>query len=99
MAHIHGAFHAEMTPDGARAWLGDERKPTRWPEGCGVRFDPTELIGPDGAVVAREGDAIAFAGGGFPETRWTAGAEDKQLTTSIESWPSAGPRTSLRDPG
>lgn len=34
-----------------------------WPPGYSARFDPVELVGPDGDVMAREGDLIGLAGG------------------------------------
>jgi hypothetical protein len=65
LTRVRGPFHAEMTTHGARAWLG-EKRPTLWPVGVRVRFNPTELIGPDGVVVAREGEMLMFLGAGFP---------------------------------
>ena len=49
-----GTLHAAMTEQGARAWLGERFRLTLWPEGTRVRFDPTELLGPDGEVLRPE---------------------------------------------
>ena len=34
-----------------------------WPDGFSVRLDPIELLGPDGQVLAREGDVLYATGG------------------------------------
>lgn len=59
-----GPFHAVMTSSGPCAWIGGTRRPFLWPDGYEVRFTPTELIAPDGHVVAREGETITSGGGG-----------------------------------
>lgn len=64
MAKIRGQFHAEKHDGRAEAWLGDERRPTLWPDGYFVRFAPRiELIGPGGDVIGQEGDVLTWAGG------------------------------------
>ena len=65
MARIEGRFQARMKGTRAIGWLGDadQPSPTLWPKGYGVAFNPTELVGPDGATVAREDDVITSAGG------------------------------------
>src|ERR1700733_8122989 len=65
---VKGEFHAEMSEHGAEAWVG-ERRPTTWPKNYGVRFAPTELISPDGKVVATDGDEISSGGGISPTSR------------------------------
>jgi hypothetical protein len=42
---VPGEFHAEMTENGAEAWVG-ERTPTTWLKNYQIRFAPTELIAP-----------------------------------------------------
>jgi hypothetical protein len=37
--------------------------PVKWPEGIQARTDPVRLIGPDGTVIAREGDVVHVVGG------------------------------------
>lgn len=53
-----GPFHAVKVVGGACAWIGDHRRPTLWPKGWTVRFDPTELLDANATIVAREGDMI-----------------------------------------
>ena len=57
-----GQFEAKLTPSGACAWLGPPDLPTLWADGYHVRFHPTELVGPDGQVVAKAGQWVAFNG-------------------------------------
>jgi hypothetical protein len=59
-----GAFHASVTGNTACAWIGDTHIPTLWPAGYRLGTNPIQLIGPDGTVVANEGDVIE-TGGGF----------------------------------
>lgn len=59
-----GAFHADRRNGLGCAWLGSDRPPFLWPQGYHVRFDPTELLAPNGRVVAREGERVQ-AGGGY----------------------------------
>ena len=63
MNSVSGAFHAALTGQGPRAWLGDRFRLTLWPDGMRVRFNPTELLGRDGDVLASEGDYVRFPGG------------------------------------
>ena len=58
-----GAFHAILTPRGACAWLGPQRRAFVWPVGYRVRFNPTELLDPHGKVIAREGQMLGTGGG------------------------------------
>ena len=64
-AEIRGYFHARLLATGvACAWLGgDQAKPTTWPSGWRVRFNPTQLIDPSGKTVATEGQWVTAAGG------------------------------------
>jgi hypothetical protein len=42
-----------------------------WPADWSVRFDPLELISPDGEVFAREGDWLVAGGGyGADDNEW-----------------------------
>ena len=63
-AFSSGPFHASITGNKACAWIGNVEVPTLWPPGYKVRTNPIQLIGPDGEVVANEGDTIE-SGGGF----------------------------------
>jgi hypothetical protein len=87
MAKIVGLFHAALTDDGARAWLGETYRPTLWPEGLRVRFDPTELIDADGHVLARQGDTLHFAGGGFSAKVSSDFAKEGEWIMSLQSMP------------
>jgi hypothetical protein len=62
-AAFFGPFHAALIDGHACAWLGNIQEPALWPAGWRVRFNPTELIDPDGHVFAREGDLLHAAGG------------------------------------
>ena len=64
-AEIRGNFHATLLASGvACAWLGGaQAKPTTWPSGWRVRFNPTQLIDPSGKTVASEGDWVTAGGG------------------------------------
>jgi hypothetical protein len=64
MASQSGPFHAALRDGVACAWLGPKEGRDLWPVGYSVRFHPTELINPQGKVIASEGDTIIFAGGG-----------------------------------
>jgi hypothetical protein len=60
-----GPFHATRRDGQVCAWIGDEGPVAElWPAGWQVRFNPTELIAPDGTVFAHEGDVINAGGGG-----------------------------------
>jgi hypothetical protein len=63
LAAWNGPFHADLTPDGPEAWLGDRSKRMTWPAGWSVKFNPSTLIDPDGNVFARDGDQLSAAGG------------------------------------
>jgi hypothetical protein len=58
-----GNFEASLTKQGACAWLGPAKYVTVWPAGYRVRFNPTELIEPDGQVAAKAGQYVGFNGG------------------------------------
>ena len=77
MAGTAGPFHAVLTKDGVEAWLGRTRPRHRvtWPADWSVRFDPLELISPDGDVFAVEGQVLS-AGGGY-------GSDDEWLIQSL----------------
>jgi hypothetical protein len=61
---LTGDFEATLTSHGACAWLGPARYVIiLWPAGYQVKFLPTELLGPDGQVVARAGQYVGFEGG------------------------------------
>jgi predicted small secreted protein len=63
-AILSGPFHASITGNKACAWIGSVEMPTLWPPGYKVRTNPLQLIGPNGEVVANEGDTIESGGGG-----------------------------------
>jgi hypothetical protein len=62
-ACLDGRFRAVRHGDQVEAWLGGRRGWHTWPEGWRVRFDPVELIDPNGRVVARAGEMVRSAGG------------------------------------
>jgi hypothetical protein len=66
IAIFTGIFDAELTSQGACAWLGPGKFVNLWPVGWGVRFHPTELIGPDGKVLAKKGQRVGFRGLSVP---------------------------------
>lgn len=65
-AALFGRFHATLTSSGACAWMGTGHRGTvyLWPAGYRVRFHPTELVSPNGEVVAHQ-NQIVDAGGGM----------------------------------
>lgn len=69
-ASTSGRLHVSLTSHGACAWLGfsGSSRAFLWPAGYRVRFDPIELIAPDGAVIGREGTRLSV-GGGFEQGR------------------------------
>lgn len=73
LAAFFGPFDAGITASGACAWLGSHQEPVLWPAGYRVRFNPTELIGPKGQVLAKAGEVLHFAGGVLP-----TGAEENR---------------------
>src|SRR5688572_18697902 len=48
LARGGGVFHAELTSEGACAWLGSGETNYTWPAGYRVRFHPTVLLDPKG---------------------------------------------------
>lgn len=66
-AAIDGYLRGDASVDGGCVWLEDpstgDRVAVVWPPGFAARFDPVELLGPDGAVVARDGDHVGLGGG------------------------------------
>jgi hypothetical protein len=95
MAKIWGEFHATLTDDGVRAWLGNNSDLLYlWPLGFRVRFNPTELIGPEGQVLATEGDLLSFAGGSRRSSRQKA----LNLRAHDEIWLQVEPGHPQRDP-
>ncbi len=67
-AAFRGPFYAVLVGGHACAWLGNTQKPALWPAGWRVRFNPTELIDPNGHVFASEGDLLHASGGGITPT-------------------------------
>lgn len=64
-AAFTGTFGGNAELEGGCAWLDthtEGRVEPRWPDGYRVTFDPVRLLGPDGDVVAEEGDTIAVDG-------------------------------------
>ena len=63
-----GRFHATLTSSGACAWMGTPHEGTLylWPAGYRVRFHPTELLSPNGKVVAHQDQKLNAGGGVFP---------------------------------
>jgi hypothetical protein len=87
---FRGPFHASMRGGVACAWIGSEDLPDLWPAGFRVHFHPTELIDPQGHVVAREGQVVSSAGGVDPGTSGQPGApcrpnpESKRFGSQVE---------------
>lgn len=52
--------------EGGCAWLdpiaGGERVEPQWPQGYRVEFEPVRLVGPDGQVIAEEGESVRVNG-------------------------------------
>lgn len=88
-AAYFGQFHAEMTVNGACAWLGPQQHATLWPAGYRVRFNPTELIGPNGDIIAKAGQQLQFGGGGATERNRCAKPGEEE-TIALTSSPRAG---------
>lgn len=62
---ITGALGGSQELEGGCAWLetGDAgRHEILWPDGYQVQFEPVQLLGPDGEVVASEGDRVTVHG-------------------------------------
>lgn len=59
-----GTFDGDAQLEGGCAWLDteDQRFEILWPDGYEVEFEPLQLVGPDGAVVAEQGDTLAVEG-------------------------------------
>jgi hypothetical protein len=105
---VAGPFHALLTPTGVKAWVGEERCPMTWPDGFSVRLDPIELLGPDGHVLAREGDVLYATGGRGsdgtfsigPVQREEAGTDGRpnsatSLATSAVAYPTTDGQSSV----
>jgi hypothetical protein len=82
-----GPLHASRRGDQVCAWLGATYRPMLWPEGYSVRLNPVELIGPNGAVIAREGQTLAVGGGGNPAKAGTPCARTGQETFYVNGTP------------
>ena len=69
LARFIGALNGGRTSTGQHVWLelpGGDQAPVVWPHAWSVRFDPLELVDPNGTVVARTGDWVQFGGGLAP---------------------------------
>lgn len=64
-AGLLGRFHATLTASGACAWMStpDQGTVYLWPAGYRVRFHPTELVSPNGDVVAHQNQTVEAGGG------------------------------------
>lgn len=64
-AEITGRLAGAADRDGGCLWLETDVGPQAvwWPAGFTARFDPVELLGPTGRILAREGDLIRGGGG------------------------------------
>ncbi|MBW3665621.1 MAG: hypothetical protein KY469_21205 [Actinobacteria bacterium] len=64
-AAFTGSLGGDAQLEGGCAWLETEtegRVEPRWPDGYRVAFEPVRLLGPDGEVVAEEGDTVTVRG-------------------------------------
>lgn len=62
---VSGIFGGDPSLEGGCAWLDADdgtRYEVLYPDGWQVRFEPLELVHPDGEVVATEGDRLAVSG-------------------------------------
>lgn len=62
---LSGTLQGSAELEGGCAWLvadGGEQYEVIYPDGYEIRFDPVELLGPDGEVVASEGDEVTVTG-------------------------------------
>lgn len=59
-----GTFDGDAQLEGGCAWVetDEERFEVLWPQGYEVEFEPLRLLGPDGEVVAEQGDTLAVVG-------------------------------------
>jgi hypothetical protein len=59
-----GTLGGNAELEGGCAWVeaGGTRYEVRYPSGYEVRFEPLQLLGPDGEVVAEEGDEVTVTG-------------------------------------
>lgn len=81
-ATFFGPFNAALVNGHACAWLGNIQEPTLWPAGWRIRFNPTELIDPDGHVFATEGDLL-HAGGGMSVVSTQCGGDGAASLTGL----------------
>ena len=64
-SEVRGELGGDAELEGGCAWVTTEdgtRYEVLFPEGYTVEFDPLRLLGPDGAVIAEEGDRIEVLG-------------------------------------
>ena len=68
-AAFRGRFYATLTTSGASAWIGSPHQGVMylWPVGYRVRFHPTELLSPNGKVVAHQDQEVNAGGGVYSQ--------------------------------
>ena len=62
---LSGTFTGDPRLEGGCAWVegpDGDRYEVVWPQGFEVRWDPLELRGPDGDLVAADGDEVRVLG-------------------------------------
>lgn len=66
---VTGTLGGDPTLEGGCVWLetGAGRVEIVWPEGYEASADPVQLVGPDGAVTAEEGDEVTVLGREDPD--------------------------------
>jgi hypothetical protein len=89
-----GPFHAARLENGeVCAWLGARFRPMLWPGGYRVRLHPVQLIGPQGQVIANEGDILSSGGGEIPANGDTRCAKAGQPVWLAQGVPQRAPGT------
>ncbi len=82
-----GTFGGDPDLEGGCAWVeaaDGSRYEVEYPAGYEVRFDPLELVGPDGEVMAGEGDQVRLTGAVDPDLMSFCQIGEIFVATSVE---------------